>query len=92
MPRPSQRSRSFIKRKVSTPGGKSSIHYVKKKPSKARCGSCKKPLHGVPTDFKANVKKLSKTQRRPERPYGGNLCSSCTKEVIRKKIIERWSE
>lgn len=90
MPRPAQRSRSFIKKRMNTPGGRAVIHYVKKKPSPARCGSCRKPLHGVPSDLPAGIKKLTKTGRRPDRPYGGNLCPPCTRDVVKRKNIERW--
>ena len=69
---------------VKTPGGKTVIHYKHKKPSKAQCASCGKVLAGVPHVDAYRLKKMSKTKKRPERPYGGNLCSAC----MRKKIKE----
>ncbi len=90
MPRPAQRSRSFSKNPVNTPGGKAKIHYVKKKPGIARCAVCKRPLHGVPSGLPAQIKKLKKTEKRPDRPYGGNMCSACSRETIKSKNIARW--
>jgi len=90
MPKPSQRTRSFRKRRVTTPGGKVRIHYTKKQPGIARCAECKKPLHGVPRGLPAEIKKVRKSQKRPERAYGGNLCASCARAKMKAKNMERW--
>ena len=90
MPTPAQRSRSFRKRRVATPGGKINIHYTKKKPAVPKCGSCGKRLHGVPRALPSDVKKLPKSRKRPERPYGGNLCPEFARQKIRIKNMERW--
>lgn len=90
MPRPAQRSRSFIKKHVHTPGGKARTHYVKKKPRPAVCALCRKALHGVPRGLPGRIAKLPKTKLRPERPYGGNLCSACTRSMVKSKNMERW--
>ena len=90
MPRPSQRSRSFTKKRVSTPGGRVTARFVKKKPSYAKCARCRKPLHGVPRGLPSEIAKLPKTKKRPERPYGGYLCSSCTRKSIKEKNLDRW--
>ena len=71
--------------KVKVPGGRVALHYRPKKPQKAHCGSCGSVLHGIPHHLSFRVKKLSKTERRPERAYGGVFCSKCS----RKKIMER---
>lgn len=68
-----------------TPGNRLVTHYSRKKPSVARCARCGKPLHGVPRLRPSKVKKLPKSKRKPERPYGGNLCSKCMREVFREK-------
>ena len=78
----SKQSNRMVMTKV--PGGKTVVHFKKKKPAKAKCGDCGKQLSGVPRERPYKIKKMSKTQKRPERPYGGNLCSKCS----RKKIIE----
>ncbi len=90
MPTPAQRTRSFRKDRVTTPGGKVKIHYSKKQPGIAKCGNCKKPLSGVPRKLPTELKKLKKTQKRPDRPYGGTLCSPCTKAKMKSKNMERW--
>lgn len=85
------KDRSRTKRKVfvRTPGGDLNIHRRRRKPSKPVCGVCGAELHGVARGIPAQVNKLSKTQKRPERPYGGVLCSKC----MRKKIaagVKKW--
>ena len=90
MPKPAQRSRSFRKKKTSTPSGTATVHYLKKGPGHARCGSCGRPLHGVPSGLPATIRKLPKTKRRPDRPYGGNLCPACTRDVIKSKNMGMW--
>ncbi len=87
MPRPALRSRSLRKIKVRLPGGGTAIHYEKKKPSKPRCGVCGKPLSGVPREPPSKMKTLPKTKKRPERPYGGNLCSACMREKFKEKLM-----
>ena len=90
MVRPALRSRSFRRVKVNTPSGKARTHFLKKKPGPAACRLCSKQLHGVPRDVPARIKKLPKTMRRPERPYGGNLCPACAREVFKRKNMVRW--
>ena len=68
---------------VKVPGGRTVIHFQRKKPAKARCGDCGTVLAGVANERPYKMRNLPKTMKRPERPYGGNLCSRC----MRKKII-----
>lgn len=83
---PRHRSRTFRKVMRRTPGGKTVTHHERRKPSKAHCGVCGTVLSGVPTDTPAQIRKLAKTQRRPERPYGGVLCSACMRKKIKQDI------
>ena len=71
---------------VKVPGGKTVVHYKKKKPGKAHCSECGALLPGIPRELPTKMKNIPKTAKRPERPYGGVLCSKCT----RKKIIEEF--
>ncbi|MHA1193488.1 MAG: hypothetical protein ACTSP9_14570 [Promethearchaeota archaeon] len=48
MPRPALRSKAQKRKKLKTPGHQKVIHYWRKKPSKAHCSSCKKPLQSIP--------------------------------------------
>jgi large subunit ribosomal protein L34e len=71
--------------KVRTPSGRIVINLRRRKPSFAECAVCGKQLHGIPRLVSAQMKKLPKTKRRPERPYGGYLCSTCSRELFREK-------
>lgn len=79
------KSRSMRKVSRRTPKSKVSVTYRKRKPSKAVCGGCGKPLAGVPRERPYKMQKMPKTSKRPQRPYGGVLCSSCTRKEIIKK-------
>lgn len=79
------KSRTFRRVFRRTPGGKSVLRFVRRKPAKPKCAVTKQILPGVARGFKSMVRKLSKTERRPNRPYGGNLSSS----AMRRKIIEQ---
>ncbi len=70
---------------VRTPGGRTTTHFRKKKPSKAKCGNCGKQLAGVPRELPSKMKNLPKTKKRPERPYGGVLCSKCTRSLLKNQ-------
>jgi len=88
MVRPKLRSRSLRRKKVRTPGNKLIVRYEDRKPKITKCAICKKPLQGVPRLNPTDLRKLAKTKRRPERPYGGNLCSSCMRDLLRKNLIK----
>ena len=83
---PRLRSNTLREVKKKTPGGKVTVHYEPKKPSKSKCAACGRPLHGTPRLRPSLISKLSKTEKRPERPYGGYLCSSCMRELIKIKV------
>lgn len=87
MPKQPHRTRSLRRKQVRTPGGKLVTRYLKRKPKIAHCATCKKTLKGVPRERPYKMHKLPKTKKRPERPYGGVLCSSC----MRKKIRETYT-
>ncbi len=86
MPAGKHKSGRYRKVFVKTPGGKTTVHFRERKPSKTICGSCKKPLLGTPRERPAKLSRKPKSSRRPERPYGGNLCSNCTRSVLKQKI------
>ncbi len=85
MPRGMFRSRRLRKVFVKTPGGRVTIHRKERKPSKALCAGCQKPLAGVPHQNPAVMRNLPKTAKRPERPYGGMLCSTCMRLLFQQK-------
>ncbi len=88
MPSGKHKSRTLRKVFVKTPGSKVTTHFRKRKPSKAICASCKKQLAGVPRELPAKMVNLPKTAKRPERPYGGKLCSACTRVLLRQRVRE----
>ncbi|HSO26049.1 MAG TPA: 50S ribosomal protein L34e [Methanobacteriaceae archaeon] len=85
MPANRFRSRSYKRTFKRTPGGKTVLRYKKKKPSKHICGECGKLLHGVPRGRPYEIKKLAKTKKRPNRPYGGYLCSECVRKLFKQE-------
>lgn len=85
MPEPYKRSRSLRRLQVKVPGGRTSLHYKKRKPGKAKCGNCGALLKGTLRERPLKMSKLPKTKKRPERPYGGNLCSKCLRSLIIEK-------
>ncbi|MCI4461499.1 MAG: 50S ribosomal protein L34e [Thermogladius sp.] len=84
MPRPMYRSRSLRRVVVRTPGGELKIHYEKRKPSVAHCAICGRPLNGVPRLRPSQLRKLAKTEKRPERIYGGVICPRCLARLLRQ--------
>jgi large subunit ribosomal protein L34e len=86
MPAGKHKSGRYRKIFVKTPGGKNTVHYRERKPSKALCGKCKKQLAGVPRERPAKMANMPKTAKRPERPYGGVLCSTCLRKHLRAQV------
>lgn len=86
MPKPALRSRKYRKIRKKVPGGRLAYKYVKKRQAENQCSKCGGILHG--TSRERQFKSVSKTARRPNRPYGGNLCSACTRLMVKSKIIK----
>ncbi|QQG39248.1 MAG: 50S ribosomal protein L34e [Candidatus Woesearchaeota archaeon] len=84
MVRKSLRSRSRRRVYKRLPGGSVKIHYEKRKPSRAVCGNCGVTLKGIPNLRPNKMIHLAKTKKRPERYFGGVLCSSCSREKIKE--------
>ena len=78
------RSRSKKRVKVKTPGGKAALHFKKKRPAPARCARCGRKLNRAKLNS-TEIRKVTKVQRRPERPYP-ELCPSCMREVIKERV------
>ena len=78
--------RKAKKIKKRTPTGRSVMRRGRRKPSHAKCANCGARLHGMPRLRPSKFKSLPKSKRRPNRPYGGNLCSSCMRELFKGKI------
>ncbi|MFH1779961.1 MAG: 50S ribosomal protein L34e [Candidatus Micrarchaeota archaeon] len=68
-----------------TPTGNRTIIRQPKKPSAAICGLCGRKLFGVPKKTGSQLSKLPKTKKRPERKFGGVLCSNCVSALVKEK-------
>ncbi len=85
MPQPRRRSRSLRKIFVKTPGGRTTVHYKRRKPKAAHCGRCGAILKGIPHERPYKMENMGKSKKRPERPYGGVLCSKCMRALFVEK-------
>ncbi len=85
MPSGRHKSRSLRRVFVKTPGSRTVLHYKKRAPSKAKCSSCGAVLKGVARARPHKMQNMPKTKKRPQRPYGGVLCSKCTARMIKDK-------
>ena len=91
MPIQPYRTRKLRRVKVKIPAGVKT-HYRKRKPKKAHCSKCQKPLGGVPRDLPYKIRQLPKTKRRPERMYAGVLCPSCLKKHLENLHLKKSYE
>ncbi len=80
-PTKSRSLRKFFRR---TPGAKIVVHYKKRIPAKPKCAKCGTVLKGVLRATPTKLKKTAKTKKRPQRPFGGVLCSKCSREELKK--------
>jgi len=48
-------------------------------------------LVGVPKGRDSEIRKMPKTKKRPERPFGGKLCSSCMRREVKGRLLESFS-
>ncbi|MDH5816058.1 MAG: 50S ribosomal protein L34e [Candidatus Nezhaarchaeota archaeon] len=73
---------------VRTPGGRLIWRPVKFKRAKAKCAWCHQELHGTPAIPRAKIRRLAKSSRRPERPYGGYVCPKCLRMGLIRAVIK----
>jgi len=85
MPAGRHKSRSMRRVYKKTPGAKNVLHYEKRKPKIGHCASCGAALKGVPRERPYKMQNMPKTKKRPERPFGGVLCSKCMRLEMKKK-------
>ena len=82
----SMRKRNSRVRTRSSPSGRLSVKRKAHRQAKARCALCDKLLGGVPNPSHSKLAKLSKTQKRPQRIFGGTLCYTCLSQVVKDKV------
>jgi len=80
--KPRHLSHSLRKVQVRTPGGSIVTHYKYKTHSKHICAICKTELAGKPRGRPVEIRRLSKSERIPERPFGGMLCSRDSRMIL----------
>ena len=73
------KSRTYARSRGKNPGGKNVLRHTLRKPKKAHCADCGTVLSGMARGRPAQVKRMSKSQKVPSRPYAGQLCSPCTR-------------
>ena len=83
MPAGRFKSRTFRRVKKVTPGHNVVTHYRPRKPSKAKCSNCGAILPGVANERPHKMQNMPKTKKRPERPFGGVLCTKCSRAAIK---------
>jgi len=78
------RARTIKRVKIKTPGGKTVMHFKKKKHGYSVCSRCGAKLNR-PKLNPTQMKKLPKTKKRPERPFP-ELCSKCMRGYFKEKV------
>lgn len=81
-----KRTRTVKRKQVVTPGNKTVTRYSSKKPSVARCQLTGQKLSGVPRASKTKIKTMSKSARRPTRPFGGVLSPAAMRRVLIERV------
>lgn len=77
-----RRSRTLRRIHVRTPGNRNVVHYAERKKSRPHCSTCGAELHGIKAMTPKQMHSVPKSKKRPERPYGGVLCSACMRRQI----------
>ncbi len=85
MPSGIHKSRTMRRVFVKTPGSRTVLHYRLRKPSKAICARCGTVLAGTASQRPYKMMNMAKSKKRPERPFGGVLCSRCMRAEIKAK-------
>jgi large subunit ribosomal protein L34e len=75
MVKPSERFKKKTFKKL--PGGKTVVRRKEARKGTPTCAICKENLKGT-----SYSPKLKKSERRPERPFGGYLCQECSEKVF----------
>jgi len=75
------KSRTYRRIPKKTPGSRQITQYKKRKPGLPKCAMCKTALKGTLRERKQGMK-VAKSKKVPNRKYGGNLCSKCSRKAI----------
>lgn len=83
---PRLRSRSTKRLQRRTATRKGVAIYKAKRVSRAVCADCGNYMNAVPNRSVVGMRKLAKTEKRPERVFGGVLCHNCVERILKQKI------
>ena len=75
-------SRSERRIKVKTPSGRVVIHYKPRRKHLASCSGCGTRLFGVSYGLG-----VAASERAPSRPFGGVLCSRCSRQAVKERVV-----
>ncbi len=90
MPSPNEKNKK--RKSIRTPGGVTKTVYVKKKTKKDKCSLCSRNLNGMPHGKRPfEVKKLKKTQRRPENLLASVVCPVCRDVIYQEAVMLKYS-
>ncbi len=78
--------RSGKRKLVKTPSGRFYFKKIPKQPKHHHCATCHRVLLGMPKGTQVEIRRLSISQRKPSRPYGGQLCSPCLKRKLIRAV------
>lgn len=79
-----QRSRTLRRIYRKLPGGSTQLRYEKRKPGYSSCAECGIILKGTKRMRTTKLQNTAKSCKRPSRPYGGYLCSKCSRNKIKE--------
>jgi len=79
------KSRTFARKKVRIVSGTKTV-YVRRKPKVGSCFVTGETLKGVPRALPVKMRNLAKTEKRPQRPFGGVLSSKASRLELRKRV------
>jgi len=78
------KSRTFRRVQVKTVNG-TKTRYDRRKPKAGVCSVTGETLKGVPRALPGKMKNMSKSQKRPSRPFGGVLSSRASRAEIKRR-------
>mgnify|MGYP002763021320 CR=1 FL=1 len=81
------KSNTYAEKSVSTVTG-TKRRYTKRNPGQTTCPETDQVLHGVPRGRAVDLKRMTKSQRRPDRPYGGVLSGEAMRERFKQQARE----
>ncbi len=82
------KSRTFARNKVRTINGTKTV-YDRRKPKVGTCPVTGEVLKGVPRELPFKMRNLAKTEKRPQRPFGGVLSSKASRAELKKRVRQK---